>query len=832
MVASWNKTFEKRHEEFSKIGVVLQEADLSQGVSFTGMKPVAFCIKSNVFELNEQTWKSLYIITLATLYAQDSYRVRHAIYNALSGRTSEFDHYAKISDHMFANVGLSATAMIGYIKRALSACNIPLDRFKIAYYSAKDSTTRFKVANHLGVDSFQQGLKKEVSKILDMRLAPKTSAAFGEKHEQSSQLAKPVEKLLDFDKKYESIIPLYFVYFDEKKDVLNWDDLHKKVLREICGDYPALTKANLLGRVIFDNPFAGESLERLNEKFYVEGNLSQQDSLGQIRTALYLCGIPFDKVKVFYSELEYTSKPAKTIQTSLDESLPQQGPLESEVEQELPVQVEIFNSFELQDENPLMNEFKRVLKDRFSSGFKLGNSIQLMRFKKFYEEMNGSPLNISDDEISEGIANCGLVHEDRLYVTETMLESELKSKLLQYFSDSFYSGIQRLYLTKIFDDFADDFRNTPVQNADILQTYLQELSNEEFPYYLYRKSVFKSPEDVKNCRPRDEILRLLQEARGPVSDNEIFEQLSYIPQNKIRDAFINCSTTREILSNGDHSRFVLDSFDIAGDQLDWIDSWLESSLTGCNFITSAMLIDAVKKNHPDIAERNEAFSDIGIRNAIACHLEDRFNFRDNLICPKNIEISNDQLIAEFCKEHETFSISDVEDFCESLGLQLQSFYFEVIYENAFRVSEELFVNEVPYIDVHAADSAIAQFMEGRDYIPISKVQFFVGAFPDIGYKWNSFCLESFLCKCSQEYKLIHSNFAKSACAGAIVRKNVNMDFNEILSDALSYEDWTESSAKEYLKSEGYLSRLKCSNIAQLLERAKQIRTQRNLKDFD
>ena len=69
MVASWIKIFEKHSNEFSKIGVKLQEADLSQDVSFTGMKPVAFCIKSDVFELSDQTWKSLYILTLIEHHA-------------------------------------------------------------------------------------------------------------------------------------------------------------------------------------------------------------------------------------------------------------------------------------------------------------------------------------------------------------------------------------------------------------------------------------------------------------------------------------------------------------------------------------------------------------------------------------------------------------------------------------------------------------------------------------------------------------------------------------------------------------------------------------------
>ncbi len=285
---------------------------------------------------------------------------------------------------------------------------------------------------------------------------------------------------------------------------------------------------------------------------------------------------------------------------------------------------------------------------------------------------------------------------------------------------------------------------------------------------------------------------------------------------------MQCSVTQEILSNGDHSRFILETFDIAGDEIEWLSEWIKQELDNSDFIGSMDAVKALKSRYSDIVERNSGFRDIGIRNAIAVLLGDDFDFNGNLIVKKGKIISNEDLFKDFCESRDAFTVDDIDLLANSLGVPA---LYDVIYGNSFRLNERDFVQSVPKMDVDAIDDVIETFVRGKEYIPLKKIDFW-GGFPIVSGNWNHFMLESFLWRCSKKFKLVHSNFSKTTFAGAIVRNDVAMNFEDVLVHALSEENFDADRAKKFLKEEGYLAREKCSNIDSLLEKSQQLRTSR------
>ena len=108
------------------------------------------------------------------------------------------------------------------------------------------------------------------------------------------------------------------------------------------------------------------------------------------------------------------------------------------------------------------------------------------------------------------------------------------------------------------------------------------------------------------------------------------------------------------------------------------------------------------------------------------------------------------------------------------------------------------------------------------YIPICEVQNF-GVFPYAGFTWNSYLLEHYVASYSHKYKLLHSGFNGTECAGAIVRRSAGIDsFDDLIVDILVNNsiELTKASVLQYLSDRGYLARRRYSGVESLIIKAK------------
>lgn len=928
MTKTWQKAFDDLRKGWNDPKRELWDFSFDQNVVVSGTKPVLLGVKKELFEIPRQSWRSLYVIFLATFYVYAEYRNAIKSVVSWSSRNDFLREPQKIGRTVFVETNLSALQIFNQIRDVLELCDIPLENVHIAYFSLKKETVEEK--SSLITESFSEPaieIEQASDNVVQSEL-PINSDACVCSLEQIVYVTGT--KPLNFQ----------FSYGDKKysQSVKSWTSLYIEVLLKLIEWVPGALKTLYNKGLIVDgnkrlrNPHTIDKLKDL----YVETNLNSNQLFSCIKNAVTFCGVPEEDVSIEYvitDRLKYerpivsSLRKDETSEEKIDETENEinaerkhrqkylfngvalcKGPAvwavvncyveqhpkisfddlqkvfpddaarpgfakmlrrEGEVSQDdwdgrrfnkqmivlddgthvavstqwTPANFESFCEYarkagliiEELDSNEgsviptqkqkssqndiLLAPYKRVLVEKFDSGFRMGDFIHRNRFRHFYEELNGAPLNSSDMELDNILEMCGMVHDGRLYVIENLLDETTKVRLLESIEEQLNLH-PRLYLEILFERFADDFRGTAIESMDILKTYLQALP--DFNYYINKDRVFRDESFRHVGSPKDEVKRLLEEEHRPMNDDEIFKKLNWIPQEKIGVAFMQCSVTQEILSNGDHSRFILETFDIAGDEIEWLSEWIKQELDNSDFIGSMDAVKALKSRYSDIVERNSGFRDIGIRNAIAVLLGDDFDFNGNLIVKKGKIISNEDLFKDFCESRDAFTVDDIDLLANSLGVPA---LYDVIYGNSFRLNERDFVQSVPKMDVDAIDDVIETFVRGKEYIPLKKIDFW-GGFPIVSGNWNHFMLESFLCRCSKKFKLVHSNFSKTTFAGAIVRNDVAMDFEDVLVHALSEENFDADRAKKFLKEEGYLAREKCSNIDSLLEKSQQVRTSR------
>ena len=465
-----------------------------------------------------------------------------------------------------------------------------------------------------------------------------------------------------------------------------------------------------------------------------------------------------------------------------------------------------------------LEPFITILIERFSKGYRMRSHLELKKFKRYWEELYGNALEMDDDSITKSIAKCGIVHEEKVYMPQKMLDEEMKTKLLSYINDSFRLGKKIIYYEALFKEFSEDFLDHCMYNADMLKGYLTYINDGSY----YTNKNFISAEATVNVSTYDEVKNCLVQQATPMEYDEIFSILSHIPEQKIKNILAQYN---EFISNGRNEYFHISIVALSDEEIEDIAIIIQSSIDEKRFIGGNELIDSVKKKYPYIIERNALLSDKGLRDAIGYKLRERFSFKGNIISSQGQALSMMEVFADFCKDRESFTLDELKVLRQELDTVI---YFEAVYDNSLRISKNEFVAKS-----HAAfkpeetDAVINRFCEG-DYIAIGKIQQF-GLFPDAGFSWNSFLLEHYVAMYSPNYKLIHSNYNEGVCVGGIVKKLSDIDtLDELIIDLLAKSGLPlqKDVALQYLCDEGYLARRSYSGIEQLLIKAKELRNQK------
>lgn len=457
-------------------------------------------------------------------------------------------------------------------------------------------------------------------------------------------------------------------------------------------------------------------------------------------------------------------------------------------------------------------EYETVLSQYFQKGFRMESPLEIRKFRRYYSSIHEKELSESDDEISCNIKARAIIYDGKAFLPDEMLSDEVKTKLFAYIDSAFAEGKTAIYYQALYTEFAEAFLDHHIHDADMLKAYLTATGNGRF--YIQRS--FISKELNVTMDPLSEIRDCLIEYGRPVEYEELFEALPHIPQSKIK--FILASNG-EFVNNGQGAYFHEKIVRLSEEELEGIVEIISQTINEKDFIGGNELYDAIKAKYSYIIEENKSLSVYGFRDALKAKLGDRFSFKGNIISHFGNELSMADVFAKYAKTHDSFTLSELQGLASNLATVI---YFDAVYENSLRISKEQFVSKtMAQFAVSETDDALDRVCTGK-YITICEVQNF-GVFPYAGFTWNNYLLEHYVASYSQKYKLLHSGFNGTECAGAIVRRSAGIDsFDELIVDILVNNpiELMKAPVLQYLSDKGYLARRRYSEIESLIIKAK------------
>ncbi len=471
---------------------------------------------------------------------------------------------------------------------------------------------------------------------------------------------------------------------------------------------------------------------------------------------------------------------------------------------------------------PYQNKpYEAVLENHFKKGFRLESPLEIRKVRRYYSSIHNAELTDTDEVISDTIKKLCIIYDGKAFLPAVMLSEELKQRLLHYIDKCFAEGKTAIYYQAIYTEFAEEFLDYHIYDAEMLKAYLTYIVDGCF--YINRSSISKQANVTLD--PLSEIRSCLQGYGRPVEYEELFAALPHLPQNKVK--FILASNG-EFVNNGHGAYFHESVIVLSDEELDNIADIIAFTIEGKEFMGGNELYDAIKAKYPYIIENNQAYSVHGFRDALKYKLGDRFSFKGNIISRAGQELSMADVFANYAKHHDSFTLTELQSMATELATVI---YFDSVYENSLRVSREQFVAKShAQFSIVDTDTAIDRVCTGN-YISIQDVTNF-GTFPYAGFPWNGYLLEHYVAEYSRKYMLLHSNYNGAECAGAIVKRSAGIQtFDDFIVDLLANNDveLKKAPALQFLSDNGYLARRRYGSIESLIIKAN---AQRNRKDTD
>lgn len=661
--------------------------------------------------------------------------------------------------------------------------------------------------------------------------------------------------------------PTKIKIFNLSIDVITWTDLFVALISELI-KYTSASLNSLCNKLLSNKCYvfvkAGnvnqlvKPIHITNTVYYIETDLTYNEVITFFKAIHSFCNennINKDTIIIYYQgKLKYTFENTEINSSSLNSSIdinldynnsesikpvsdsikiPQdQNKLEDAFSSSI-VEDERFEAQTIDNPSSEDNEcneittektyddYQTVLQLKFRKGFRLNSALDLRKFKAFYKDIHNDELHDFDNQILSKIKSCGITYDDKLYLLESLLSDEVKDKLFIYIDKSFNSGITAIYYNALYQEFQEEFSCERIFDSEMLRLYLQNTLNDKY----YFTQTYMSKEKAVQIDVAKEIKKILMHHGTPVLTDDICKELSHIPQDKIRQAI---SINDEFIRNAKKGEYFHSSLiNLSQVDIDNISSLINKAIIEKEYISGNELLDAIQIKYPHIIENNAVLSRLGLRESIAYTLKNKYTFNGNVISKYGEYLSMSDVYVDFSKNKDRFTLDEL----KLLKNEIQSgvIYFESVYANSLRISEDTFVSrKYACFDITSTDAAIAMFMNEKEYLPLKAISSF-GSFPYAGFPWNIFLLEHYVADFSDKYKLLHTTFNETNCVGAIVKKSANIStYDELIAVALADSDidLSESNVLSYLCDNGYIVLRRYRGTASAIMKAKEIRNKK------
>ena len=464
------------------------------------------------------------------------------------------------------------------------------------------------------------------------------------------------------------------------------------------------------------------------------------------------------------------------------------------------------------------NKIKHILETRFANGYRLGSHIETKKLLRYYLEEYGYELNMDMEDIDEDVKSCGIVHEKRVYLPSLMLEEDVKQELIKNIESSFNDGKDCIYYSVLFEDFHDSFLDNQIYDEKMLKEYLYHIGRSK---WYFKPTYFSNKHNAEENILAD-VIGYVKEQGVAVSEDEVVEGLSHLPEQSVRRAFNERRTN--LISCGRQTRFHIDNFVLSNEELSIVEEIIEKAINLSMYISFGELLEDMRSQVPSIIDNNAIFTEIGIKKVIAVKLEDKFSFVNNLISSKENPISTEDAYRALAKR-EYFTNDDVNKLgydCDSLP----NVYIDLLLQYSIRINENEYVTKSKVsFDVDKTDEVLSRIIT-KDYIAINDIET-LSVLPDCGYPWTSFLLESYVFNHSELFRLLHAKyFSQTISLGGIVKKASQIsDFDTMVAHAVIDDNITlnKDEIVNFMYNKGYIAQHRYKDAPKIIDKVRIIK---------
>lgn len=469
--------------------------------------------------------------------------------------------------------------------------------------------------------------------------------------------------------------------------------------------------------------------------------------------------------------------------------------------------------------NATREKYEYMLATYFDKdGYQLGRAIFRGRFKRFYYEEYGVEPSENDESIDNILQMVGTIRDGRIFPKQNVGQKELVREIIDDILAAFEEGASGIYIEAIFNKYQSQLaENLQIYNADALTPILLSNSNGQFTQKhscLVRKWT--------TADSASDILRIMQAFQQPQNYEAIHKKAWYIPYDKMKTLLV---LNKSIVNVAPGSYFYAPNLPISSSEVQQLISVIQTEIEYRSYITDVELMNLIQTKCPSIAINTEGFTTYGLRNCLGYILRDQFSFNGPIISQLGQVLSMSDVYAEFARNHEELSFEDLKSLSTDMNIGI---YWDSVLQEMVRVSDQKMIRrDLIDFDVDLIDKVLDEMCPAQ-YIPLKDVNLFL-QFPNIGYAWNHFVLESYLFKNSHKFKLLHLSFGQNSVCGAMVRADSAIsDYRTLIVDALSKSNALGSvkDALQYIVECGYQQRRRYDGIEQLIKEAKLIKEKR------
>lgn len=459
----------------------------------------------------------------------------------------------------------------------------------------------------------------------------------------------------------------------------------------------------------------------------------------------------------------------------------------------------------------VVEQLTDVLSSHFTNGYRLNSLIEMARFRSFVETDVGEELTLSDEDLKRYIAACGTTFDGKVYAVSAQAKERIKGLAEDYFAD----GAQAIFFAEFYAKHENWLFEASVVSVDMLIEVLRRL----FPKLSFMQNYFGYTDASIFAALEGEILRVWGDD-VLLTYGQLAERLRYIPLERIKSL---------LGQNGDFIWSSVETFshvsriEITDEERQVI---REAAMRECNTRGYASITDLP---FGEIEECNYELSITAVHNAVyrIC-LSDKFDKRDKIVTRKGDVFDALTIMKEYCRTIDKCSLDDLLTYEKELTGKVDRWIsMEAGNEVLVRIDKDTYVAE-RYIHFNAdvVDEVIGLFFKG-DYLPLKSFTTF-GAFPHCGQAWNLFLLESYCRRFSRKFRCDTPSF-NSRNAGVVIRKSCDMDYTEIMTDAVAKAGvpLKDTAVGKFLYESGYTGKRTTAKVNDILDKAKAIRERRD-----